>query len=310
MDTPLHSQRGLLAFREGYLPGRNTIAGEEVWSYDITNIIDAIASRSHERLTNPVSVLPTDSLAVRNAKREMEMDLVLSSQIYAPAMKAQQTKSSLSANEEDGFLERATQGMSLTESKEPPPLKCSFLIPRPAPGDQSNMEMGNTSQGNALGILGDASFETRLLLSEWRLGEDVSHYEHYDEDLGRRTSTSEVISSQQKPPGKEASAPLQRSQPPVIAIKAHTRAGPLEPPLSQPIMTGLNSQELHEQPYPPTQNQFISPSLPVQVSRSQGPTEVEPSQKLPISSTQVLPGKHGGRPKLPSKKPKARMGGF
>ncbi|PVG00305.1 hypothetical protein CPB86DRAFT_782884 [Serendipita vermifera] len=305
MDTPLHSQRGLLAFREGYLPSRHTIAGEEIWSYDIKPVINAIASRSHVKNIGPVSVLPTDSLAVRDAKREMEMDLTLSSHIYAPAMKTRQNKNSFSANEEDAFLERATQGMSLTETREPPPLKCSFLIPRPEPEDQAGMEAGRTKQYHTLGVLEDAPFETRLLLSEWNLGEDPSLYEYRDGGSGRRTSTPEVLSSLQNPPLRQSSVPAQRSQPPVIAITTHTKVGPVGPAMSQPITVGPSRLESYDTP-----NQIISPALPLQASQPPRPTEIGMSQGAPISSTQVLPGKHGGRPKVASKKPKARMGGF
>lgn len=279
--TSLNSSRGYLAVQEHHLPIRSILATDASWSYDLTKTVKAINMRDEFR-SSP-KVRKAFNRWESFAKSEMELDLALSQDVFSP-IPIQTVIPNLSA-EEDESLERATQLMSLEDLKMPPPMEFHFLKPL-----LNQYREDESSLGLPLAV--------NLLLSEWEVGSDPNLYKYTD-------PYKDTVEDQSKRIVGWSPQPLASSRPPVVAT-----VGTVPPPVisssigrSVPMVGVVRSGS-------PARIRHSSP-----VGMSSYPTEQRgdpspaSSQQVLFTSTQLLPGKYGGRPAVP-KKPKKRLGGF
>ncbi|KAG8812961.1 hypothetical protein FRC17_001732 [Serendipita sp. 399] len=289
-NVPLYSHNGYLALRSGHFPKPEVLAAGSGWSFDLSTTVKALQGRSDaplERTNTPKE----QELFHKEAKKQQDMDLKLHDHIYS----SQKLTNPMFPrdNRTDMSLEDATEELSLEDSrKRPPMIRMAFLKPR----STAEQTTGPKKLGkDSIGMLREASLGTRLLLSEWELGEDPNYYEYaspYSDTVEENLTSKPPVSQKEKPAGIETSPPLRA--PPKIGM-------------SQPLPAPVSSQMVKPSNALTTLFQTIN-ATSSQVPRS--PTlELSQSQDLTIA-TQVLPGKHGGRPKPPVKKQKKRVGGF
>lgn len=198
-------------------------------------------------------------------------------------------KAVVSTHSEEDRLQQATESMSIAKLQDtsPPPLTFSFLRPRPK--DPLLLESKSTDVlvTDPVGKLPDVSKGTRLLLSQWEIGSDP---EILDPDGSPRILKGRSIENKLK--GREGgiSSPVQT------------------PPIVQTALLIRTSREMNPgamaatQPPPLVESQLTSSQVDL-ATRSRDPDFLD-------IGTQILPGKHGRRPKGDFKKQKKRMGGF
>jgi hypothetical protein len=217
------------------------------------------------------------------AREQLAVDLVLSTDVYS----AQSFAKGETEETEDDELEtmsRAAEAMTLLE-RELPSSHFGYLSPIPAPDhpiQPKAAENASTSVALPPGV--------RLLLDEWDIGADPGQYAYhdpYDDDQRPVTIQGHGIRD-----GSQATPSLLVVAPPVVVT--HTRTAPTAGTASssQPIsshpagrslgITDMTGPDMHTDSYPT------------------------------MASTQVLPGRFGGR--LPAGKKgatgKKRVGGF
>ncbi|KAG8807530.1 hypothetical protein FRC17_004421 [Serendipita sp. 399] len=289
-NVPLYSHNGYLALRSGHFPKPEALAAGSAWSFDLSTTVKALQGRLDPPLKR-TNIPKEQELLHKEAKKQQDMDFELHDHIYS----SQKVKTSMFTRENrtDMSLEDATEELSLEDSRtRPPAIRMAFLQPR----STAEQTPGPKKSGkDSIGILKEASPGTRLLLSEWELGEDPNYYEYanpYSDAVEENLTSQPPFSQKKKPAGTDTSPPLRA--PPKIGM-------------SQPLPAPVSSQMVKPSSDLPTLLQTIN-AASSQVSRS--PT-LEPSQSQDFTiATQILPGKHGGRPKPPVKKQKKRVGGF
>jgi hypothetical protein len=222
------------------------------------------------------------------SQEQLVVDLALSSMAFsaksvsAPAVLTQMEEVSL-----------ATKALTLDD--ELPEIRPGFLHPRRKLGinhypDASKNEDAVTQPKQ------ETEFSTplgvRLLLREWEVGTDVESYAYHDP---YNTEGGDLV----YPPSQQRSLPTA----PVLMQKTTTSSQ--RPPL---VVTGSAPR--------PSPTRVAHRPWEMSGTQPQGVTLIphgnypEPSQGL-MTSTQVLPGPHGGRPAPPNKKlVKKRLGGF
>jgi hypothetical protein len=223
------------------------------------------------------------------AREQLAVDLVLSTDVYSAQSFGKGETKEIEGDELE-TMSRAAEAMTLSE-RELPSSHFGYLSPIPAP-DQTRppKPAENTSTGVALPP------GARLLLAEWDIGADPDQYAYHDPyDNDQQPVTSRL--GQERHVIRDVSQATQSL--PVVAppVVVHTRTVPTAPTAgtsssSQPIsshpggrsvvVTDLTGQDTHNESYPM------------------------------MASTQVLPGRFGGR--LPTGKKgatgKKRVGGF
>ena len=235
-------------------------------------------------------------------QRLLDIDLALFNDVCSLTPFSSSRKTARSIQSEEDTLRQATQSLSITriQNSPLPPLAFSFLKPRPQ--QVAPLDDPSTSQfiADPVGDIRDVSRGTLLLLSEWEVGTAP-------EILGHANQDPHLISQGGKDRGQKTRAqdhhrlPPQRqtplfSEPPKIGLV----------PSAPSIQTSraVNFSSISSTQVPPSAIKTQPTSSRVDLTtRSQDP------DFLGIS-TQILPGKHGGRSKGGFKKPKKRMGGF
>ncbi len=272
---------------------------ENLARYDLTNDPQRPAD-SHRRETE--------------ARSQLALDLALAADVFSMNRPCGDASTTL----EDDMLSisLSTQAMTLGDM-EPPPVQFGFLRPvRKAVQWSGIKNLDEAGSGDETS--GTSKLHTprgvRLLLQEWDVGSNPHEYVYYDpyddsppipaaapRHAAKRPAAGEPpeqarASTQiptQRPPAVATSIPHAH---PVIAASQHTI------PTRRPLLAARSEGDL-----------VSPPPAPPMVSSQ--PTDVWPappsSQDVPFTSTQVLPGPHGGRAPPAKKRPgKKRVGGF
>lgn len=301
-QSTLSLRRGFRALTQGRVPRESLIKGA-AWHFnlepvlqrfipDISGDVQSIAERLRQYDLVLDDYRSGSSLRRESEAREqLAVDLVLSTDVYS----AQSFANGEAKETEDDELEtmsRAAEAMTLSE-RELPSSHFGYLSPIPAPDHHpippKPAENASTSVALPLGV--------RLLLAEWHIGADPDQYAYhdpYDDDQQPVTTRPTLHKPTQRHGIRDASQATQSL--PVVAppVVVHTRTAPaaVTSSSSQPIsshlagrsedITGFTGPDTHTDSYPT------------------------------IPSTQVLPGRFGGR--LPAGKKgasgKKRVGGF
>lgn len=224
------------------------------------------------------------------AREQLAVDLVLSTDVYS----AQSfTKGETKETEDDELetMSRATEAMTLSE-RELPSSHFGYLSPIPAPDhhpippEPTEAENASTSVALPPGV--------RLLLAEWDIGvnpDQYAYHDPYDDDDQQPVTTRLTLHKPTQRHGVRDASQATQSLPVVAPpVVVHTRTAPAAgTSSSQPISSHLAGRS----------QDFTGPDT----HSDSYPT---------IPSTQVLPGRFGGR--LPAGKKgttgKKRVGGF
>jgi len=242
-----------------------------------------------------------ESLKLENdACEQLALDLGMSSHVYAsksfskpdPALLEQvRTFEDVVAD-----MSLATGALSINVSG-PPPVHFGFLTPITAGSTDHSPNVGpekpRVSQTREAELI---PLGVRLLVDEWKVGEDPEGYKYFDpygDDISGPTERNRRVGDEQ-PPARNAQSqptnPTPRLNPPtVVAARA--------PPLVAPSNTTLVVKEREKTP---VEGGFTQDN-PLQAQGS--------SQDVMVVSTQVEPGKFGDR-KTGQKKRQKRVGGF
>ena len=240
------------------------------------------------------------SLKLENdACEQLALDLGMSSHVYTskPFSKPDPTPLEQAQTFEDEVadISLATGALSINVSG-PPPVHFGFLTPVAAgPVDRSpsvGPEKSPTPQPGEADLI---PLGVRLLVDEWKVGEDPKDYKYFDpygDGLPNSTEPKRRAGNGSAPARNAQSRPLEtvpRLNPPtVVAARA--------PPLVAPSKAAV----VREREKTPVRG-GISQDSPLQAQGS--------SQDVLMVSTQVEPGKFGDRKTGPKKRQK-RVGGF
>ncbi|KAI0819525.1 hypothetical protein BC628DRAFT_1402047 [Trametes gibbosa] len=319
--SALDSVAGYRALQQGRIP-RHRLIELAPWHFEVPSIIRRSAPGFEDDLQNTLENLshydlPDGSSRTApsfrrgsEARSQLALDLSLSSDVFAPKRPGKDTTN---LDEDVISISRSTQAMSLGDF-EPAPVFFSFLRPINKTDRRSTGE-DTADEPSAKPTMPSG---VRLLLQEWEVGTDPWQYEYrdaYDESgpppaarVQRSGKTAIPHEAQLEKELRPATQTL--SQRPPAAMRSIPRAPPTvavsQPPQVQPRRPLVAARSLES---------FATPTLRPPPSGSQPqPTETwsapESSQEI-VTSTQVLPGVHGGRPVLAKKKTaKKRLGGF
>ena len=294
-QSTLSSRRGFRALTQGRVPREPLIKGAawhfnlepvlQIFIPDISGDVKSIAERLRQYDLVLDDYRSGSSLRRESEAREqLAVDLVLSTDVYS----AQSFAKGETKETEDDELEtmsRAAEAMTLSE-RELPSSHFGYLSPIPAPDHPTlpqSTEDASTSIALPPGV--------RLLLGEWEVGDDPDQYAYhdpYDDDDQQVTKRPTFHKPTQRiRDGSQATQSLPVVAPPVVV---HTRTAPAASS-SQPI-----SRHLAGRSY---------------ITDSTGPDTYTDSYPT-MASTQVLPGRFGGRPSAGKKGAtgKKRVGGF
>jgi hypothetical protein len=233
------------------------------------------------------------------ARQQLALDVFLASDVFA----ARPVDASAAARDKDMKPDDALETMSLATMAlslgdgELPPTRFSVLRP-----DFRRGGAGTSATSTSEDVAEEPEpTGIRHLLAEWRLGEDPGAYEYPDLLLGSLAPGRPPAGRQGRAPDGTTTGPSQR--PPAIAVRREQP--PSIVPASQPMPSTLPLAHAI---------QFVNPAI----SRAAAPatqlppqSQSQPKAKAPIPSTQVLPGRYGGRPEIArNKAAKKRLGGF
>lgn len=286
-QSDLSSRRGFRALTQGRIPRELLIKGA-AWYVSLEPVLQRFLPEISgdvqtiaERLRRYDLVLD-DYRSGSSLRRESEAreqlaaDLVLSKDVYSGQWFA---KAETEVTGDDGVetMSRAAEAMTLSETGLPP-VHFGYLSPIPVADHRNRKPEDDAPTGVELppGV--------RLLLGEWDIGTNPDQYSYRDPyDDQQPTATSLSFHS----PIRDRAQTTPMVAPPVIA---HSRTAPTAVmSSSQPIMRHLAAG----------------------TTDSTGPESHIDSQ-LAMASTQILPGRFGGR--LPVGKKKGaggkRVGGF
>jgi len=288
-QSALSSRRGFRALAQGRVPREPLIKGA-AWHFnlepvlqrfipDVSGDVQSIAERLRR-----YDLILDDYRSGSSLRRESEareqlaVDLVLSTDVYS-ARSFAKGETKVAEDDELETMSRAAEAMTLSESeREPPSSHFGYLNPIPAtshPIPSKTADNASMSVTLPLGV--------RLLLAEWDIGTSPDQYTYHDpyEDDQRPVTLHGVRD------GSQAA----QSQPVMVAppVVAHSRtAAPNAEANSQPVSSHPAGRS-------------------VDIAGADARAESYPA----MASTQVLPGRFGGR--QPGKKGfagKKRVGGF
>lgn len=304
-QSNISSRRGFRALTQERVPRESLIKGA-AWHFnlepvlqrfipDISGDVQSISERLRRYDLALDDYRSGSSLRRESEAREqLAVDLVLSTDVYsAQSFAKRETKET--DDDELETMSRATEAMTLSE-RELPSSHFGYLSPIPAPDHPippKPAENASTSVALPPGV--------RLLLSEWDIGADPDQYVYHDpydgDDKPPVTSRPTLHKPTQRHgirDGPQATQSLPVVAPPVVV---HTRTAPA-------AGTSSSSQ--------PISSHLAGRSLDITgITERAGPDSHTDSYPT-LASTQVLPGRFGGR--LPAVKKgatgKKRVSGF
>ncbi|KAK7693787.1 hypothetical protein QCA50_003359 [Cerrena zonata] len=316
--TPLDSVRGHRALKQGRIP-LDVVKKRSALHWDMGSVHKRFVPDTQGGSTDVHNTLLQYDLIVDDnrpaasyrreteAKDQLALDLSLSSNVFS----SRAIKSTTTDSVEDDIdtMSTAAGSMSL-DANEPPQVKFGFLDPIPVEDAEKNYDKVESSSGKNRVL--SQPLGVRLLLSEWTIGEDPQAYHYVDPyDVNAPPPRSLARTKEQprkRTPPPVASQPSRIQKPPAIAVKATPTAPPaiVSTQPSRPAPVPSVPSLLQRQQSLPRVHQ--TGSQPTQTGWSSGS---QSQSQMPVMSTQVLPGPHGGRPQPAKKKPpKKRVGGF
>uniref|UniRef100_A0A8H7Y4I7 Uncharacterized protein n=1 Tax=Psilocybe cubensis TaxID=181762 RepID=A0A8H7Y4I7_PSICU len=279
-ESLISSKRGYRALKQGRLSAELV---RSPWHRSISSVLrhldPSFPSGPLQSMEYLQSFQPLDNACYSNKAREyaqdsceqLTVDLALGSDIYFD--------DTIFNKAEAGVLEVMTQALSIDGG--PPPIRFGYLTPVEKNRSYYAGE-SQISEGLRLPL------GVRLLLNDWDSGNP-------DDYIYKNPYAAAFLETKQlnQPATLEptSSLPVKLQRPPQIMASNTVSAAPPE------IHKKLTLKSLSQDPYPPSINEF---------KNSQAST---PPQGL-ATSTQIMPGPHGGRPAPKKKPPKKRLGGF
>ncbi|KAL4247680.1 hypothetical protein ABKN59_008912 [Abortiporus biennis] len=225
---------------------------------------------------------PQSYIREKEAREQLTVDLMLSSDVFSH--RPPQPPPTLDASVD--MMTQATADMSIRD--QPPPIHYGFLDPVPKAPKKVRGKKAIEEHKRRLEL---KDLSVRLLLSEWEIGADPAKYVFYDPYA--TFVESPPVQHTKRAPQDTAVRPVTMTQPPAIAKVAVVETCPSR----QTNMFGSQPR--------------VATPPPHVVHGTQIPVKTPAvSQEIPPwPSTQVLPGKHGGRPAI-KKSAKKRVAGF
>ncbi|KAF8077862.1 hypothetical protein FPV67DRAFT_1443423 [Lyophyllum atratum] len=280
-ESIINSTRGYRAMAQGRLSPEKLVKGAS-WHYNIAPILrrfDPTPADDIQSCTKALSIYdlaedperPAQSLRYeKEAREQLALDLALSTDVFS-------TQPFSKSSDEGLGLEAMTKTLSL--AGEPPALEFGYLRPRPTKYYNKDEEKEEFA----------ASMGIRSLLKEWEIGadpEDAVFVDHYDRSAPAPQQTRRVNPLQK---AGNASQPIgvQSQRPPTIVA---TSTVPSRAPEVGRKLFAAQSQST------------IVPSLMVGYGSQIPLQDLPQSSQEYMTSTQVLPGVHGGRPGVAKKK--------
>lgn len=308
--NPIAGKRGYRAWKQGRISSQDISRGSN-WNFDLTEFlksstpdfsddVDAVMDglQSHNLLLEDNRTKA--SLKLENdACEQLALDLGMSSHVYTSRtfskLDPAPSEQTQTFEDEVADMSLATGALSINVSG-PPPVHFGFLTPvTPEPADRSpsvGLEKHWTPQTGEAELV---PLGARLLMDEWRIGEDPKDYKYidpYGDDMSSPTEPKCVVGKESVLARNAQSQPIElvpRLNPPTVVV---VRA----PPLVAPSKTAV----VREREKTPVRGGF-SQGDPLQTQGS--------SQDVAMVSTQVEPGKFGDR-KAGQKRRQKRIGGF
>ncbi|KAG6814491.1 hypothetical protein H0H92_000016 [Tricholoma furcatifolium] len=294
-ESVIQSTRGYRALAQGRLSPM-TLEKGAAWHKDITCILQRLdptfpsdvqsgaeAFKSYDLRENPERSVHSMRYE-KEAREQLILDLALSTDIFS-------SQPFLRGSEEGLALEDLARTLSLAE--EPPVVDFGYLRPRL----KSHYKTDGEEDSDDLGSMG-----VRSLIKAWQVGaspEDYVFVDHYDGSAPVPPPIQKLGSAQAKDDAKELVGTQTVQRPPTIVAASALPARPPEVGRRTLVQSQPDFRKV-----PPLAFGSQVPLTDAQSSQSQ-------SQELMMTSTQVLPGAHGGRPMATKKKAaKKRMGGF
>lgn len=299
------------------------------------NLLDALCAIDPQTEIPPITSTPADAFAkhrvitdamihtgqvdqfISSQERELRacddlaLDLSLSCDIFSarrPTIPLQ------SPTEQDGVSEAidrisAILSEATIQEAEPPDARFGYLQPRFDSSSDSESSHAHNKWKQPLGA--------RLLVSEWDLGANPDEYKYVD--LNDPSLAQITVAPQAKPSASQSQPQSQlRNMPPtVISSQVRSTQPPtLKSTVPIPRTTSM-SDFSHILSFNPSNrvigsgSQVVSASLGWDPSPGGLQTQSQSQDYDEMPSTQVLPGRFGGRPSVGGKKkPKKRMVGF
>lgn len=301
-QSTLSSRRGFRALTQGRVPRESLIKGA-AWHFnlepvlqrfipDISGDVQSLAERLRQYDLVLDDYRSGPSLRRESEAREqLAVDLVLSTDVYSAQSFAKGETKEAEDDDELETMSRAAEAMTLSE-RELPSSHFGYLSPISAPNHTSAPKPAENASTSVVLPPG-----VRLLLEEWDIDADPDQYAYhdpYDDDQQPATTGLPPTPRHGIRDGSQATQSLPVVAPPVVV---HTRTAPTAP--TAPT-AGISSS-----------SQPISSHPAGRSLGATGPDSQNDSYPI-MASTQVLPGRFGGR--LPAGKKgatgKKRVGGF
>lgn len=293
--NPIAGKRGYRAWTQGRVSPQEISRGSS-WNLDLTQILKLSTPDFSDDVNAMMNGLQSHNLSLddnrmkaslkleNDACEQLALDLGMSSHVYASKTfsKPNVVPRGRAQTFEDvvADMSLATGALSINTSG-PPPVHFGFLTPIAAgPGECDSTDLGPREPGTLQ--TGEADLMplgVRLLMDEWKVGEDPKDHRYLDPYGDKASGLTEV--RQRLPAQSQSIGQTPRLNPPTVIT---ARAPPL-----------VEEREKNAVGRGTTQDNTLQTQ--------------ESSQDMKMVSTQVEPGKFGDR-KTGKKKRQKRVGGF
>ena len=307
--NPISGKRGYRAWKQGRINPQDLSQGSN-WDFDLTGILKSSTPDCSDDIEEVMDGLQSHNLLLgdnrtkaslkleNDACEQLALDLGMASHVYTSKSFSKPDPVPLDRAQtfEDVMADMslAAGALSINVSG-PPPVHFGFLTPVPAGPMGRSPSVG--PEGPRTPQIGETELVplgVRLLIDEWKVGEDPKDYKYFDSYNDDTSSLAEPKrrAEMESAPGRNA-----RSQPTELAFQSNppTVVAARVPPLVAPSKTVVREREKT-----PVGGGFTQEN-PLQAQGS--------SQDVMAVSTQVEPGKFGDR-KAVQKKRQKRVGGF
>ena len=309
--NPISGKRGYRAWTQGRINPQDLSHGSN-WDFDLTEILKSSTPDFSDDVDVVMDKLQSHNLLLddnrtkaslkleNDACEQLALDLGMASHVYtsksfskpdpAPPDRAQ-TFEDVVAD-----MSVATGALSINVSG-PPPVHFGFLTPVAAGPMDRSRSPSVRPEGTRTPQIGEEELiplGVRLLMDEWKLGEDPQDYKYldpYDDHTSSLMEPKHGAGNEPDPARKAQSQPMELS----FGLNPPTVVAARVPPLVAPSKTVVKEREKTPVGCGFTQDH----PLPAQGS----------SQEVMVVRTQVEPGKFGDR-KAGQKKRQKRVGGF
>lgn len=328
-ESSLSSPHGFAALTKGRIPIPRMLSTVR-WHHDLSFMPPRIVPDLTTSSQTLIDQLREEALAhaataegmrrASKATQHLALDLALSRHVYAPQSFSKTDIDASGELDDSNLLSQATKAMSLSAVK-PPPVRFRFLRPVANVPYKDEEKKESAAESTDEGL--DIPLGVRLLISQWKIGENPKEYSYMDpydyeeqadppssrKPVRRETRAREQAAQQAM---EQASAPTAHNlrRPPLISTS--------RPPAGQPPIRTTSTFETHAHGLPassPARHQ--PPFLPRKIAvttNSQGGCQPDQypysSQEDLGPSTQPLPGPFGGGNRPSKRNVKKRMSGF